>query len=179
MFSGLTLISGGLILRSSADYKLLTSEEFNKMSTLGDHPDIDAYQFYESSGIKRSVEKNASYKFRTNGIILTSISIPLFIISAGMFIVLANHNKKAKEEDSDSNDIGVGIGNALASAAFFITGMSAGVPAVLILSGGITLLSISSSWKRLGAEPTLTLNSISPMIDPVSRTYGLSAGFSF
>ncbi|HPG36429.1 MAG TPA: hypothetical protein PLD55_07590 [bacterium] len=178
---GLTLISSGLILRSSADYKLLTSEEFNKISILGDHPDIDAYQFYETSGIKRSVKKNASYKFRTNGIILTSISIPLFALAIGGFVGSAQIDKENREESDDQTmDEAMGsMGAAFASVGFFILGISSIVPAVLILSGGITLLSISSSWKRLGAEPALTLNSISPIIDPVSRTYGLSAGFSF
>ena len=144
MFSGLTLISSSLILHSSAHYKLLTSEEFSKISTLDNHPEIDAYKFYTDSGIKNKVKRSASKKFRTTGIILTSISIPLFIVSAGMFIGLAN-NIKEREEEEDSNDIGAGMGNALASAAFMLTGISAAVPAVVMLSGGITMLSISSS----------------------------------
>jgi len=178
MFLGLTLISSGLILHSSAHYKLLTSEEFSKISTLDNHPEIDAYKFYTDSGIKNKVKRSASKKFQTTGIILTSISIPLFIFSAGMFIGLANTIKE-REKEEDSNDIGFAMGNALTTIAFMTTGISAIVPAVLMLSGGITLISISSSWKKQGEEPVLTLNNISPMIDPVSKTYGMSAGFSF
>lgn len=179
--AGLTLISGGLILRSSANYKLLTSEEFIKISTLGNHPEIDTYKFYETSGIKRSVKKNASYKFRTNGIILTAVSIPLFALSIGGFIGSAQISKEnSKNSDDQTMDEAMGsMGNAFAAAGFFVLGISSIVPAVMILSSGITLIAISSSWKKPGVEPVLTLNNISPIIDPVSKTYGMSAGFSF
>ncbi len=53
-------------------------------------------------------------------------------------------------------------------------------PAVLLLTGGIKMLIKSSEYKQLNTEPSiLTLNSIAPIIDPVSKTYGLSLGFSF
>ena len=72
------------------------------------------------------------------------------------------------------------FGNALAAGITAGVGIAAIVSGVIILSGGITLLSISSKWSRLNPKAEIfTLNSIAPMIDPVSKTYGLSMGFSF
>jgi len=53
-------------------------------------------------------------------------------------------------------------------------------PALLFMVRGIIMLAKSSKYKKLSAEPSLlTLNSIAPIIDPVSKTYGLALGFSF
>ncbi|HNZ53448.1 MAG TPA: hypothetical protein PLW37_07345 [bacterium] len=42
------------------------------------------------------------------------------------------------------------------------------------------MLAKASKYEQLNTEPSiLTLNSITPIIDPVSKTYGLSMGFSF
>ncbi|HRQ71270.1 MAG TPA: hypothetical protein PLW78_13320 [bacterium] len=42
------------------------------------------------------------------------------------------------------------------------------------------MLAKASNYEKLNTEPTLlTLNSIAPIIDPVSKTYGLALGFSF
>jgi hypothetical protein len=42
------------------------------------------------------------------------------------------------------------------------------------------MLAKASKYEKLNTEPSiLTLNSIAPIIDPVSKTYGLALGFSF
>jgi hypothetical protein len=54
-------------------------------------------------------------------------------------------------------------------------------PAIAILTVGITHIRKAQLWEREGhsIKSLLTLDSVAPIIDPVSKTYGLSAGFSF
>ena len=183
MFGGLTLISSGLVIDSSAKYDLKTSEAFNKISGSYYDPETSAMEYYETSGIKLSVMKETSTDLKKKGIALTAISVPLIITSIGCFIgsSAAFYRIDHSNDDDESMDEGMGdFGNALAAAITAAVGIAAIVPGVIILSGGITLLSMSSKWSRLNPKAGIvTLNSIAPMIDPVSKTYGLSMGFSF
>jgi hypothetical protein len=57
--------------------------------------------------------------------------------------------------------------------------LSLGPGLVAFVSGSI-MLAKASKYEKLSTEPSvLTLNSVAPIIDPVSKTYGLSLGFSF
>ncbi len=183
MFGGLTLISSGLVIDSSAKYDLKTSEVFNKISDSYYDPETSALEYYEVSGIKLSVMKETSTDLKKKGIALTAISIPLIITSIGCFIgsSVAFNRIDHSDDENESMDEGMGdLGAAIGAAMVMITGIAAIVPGVIILSGGITLLSMSSKWSRLNPKAGIvTLNSIAPVIDPVSKTYGLSMGFSF
>jgi hypothetical protein len=54
------------------------------------------------------------------------------------------------------------------------------VPALFSIVIGANMMAKSSKWGKFNDEPTLfTLKSISPMINPITRTYGISMGFSF
>ena len=183
MFSGLTLISAGLVTDSSANYRLKVSEAYERMSTGSHDNNMSAMEYYNQSGISLSVKKNSSRDLRLKGIVLTSTSVPLIIASIGCFIggsAMLNSIDRSDDED-ESMDEGLGeMGMAMGAAMVIVTGIAAIVPGVIILSGGITLLSMSSKWSRLNPKAGIvTLNSIAPVIDPVSKTYGLSMGFSF
>jgi len=185
MFGGLTLISTGLTINSSAYYSLKGSEAFDKISGSRYDHNMSAMQYYETSGIKLSVKKEASDDFGTKGIILTSISTTLLVASIGCFIgaaVTGSNNKSDNSDESDNNDgdIGEAMGEGLESALLLMVGVSGLVSGVIIFSEGISLLAVSSKWSRLNPQSgSVTLNSIAPIIDPVSKTYGLSMGFSF
>ena len=181
MFGGLTLISSGLVIDSSAKYDLKASQAFDKMSVSYYDSVTSAMEYYEASGIKLSVMKEASVDFRKKGVALTAISIPLIIASIGCFINASMMSDGNKPDDDATMDEAMGdLGNAFAAGITVGVGIAAIVPGVIILSGGITLLSMSSKWSKLNPQAGLvTLNSITPMIDPVSKTYGLSMGFSF
>ena len=54
------------------------------------------------------------------------------------------------------------------------------IPGGVTLAGGVVMIVFASTWSRLKTKPSLfTLKSISPMINPVTKTYGISMGFSF
>lgn len=184
MFGGLTLVSSGLTISSSANYRLKVSEAFNRMSGNYYDPDVSATEYYKASGTQMSVMKEASGDIRVKGILLTSFSASLFAISAGCIgAAFAGSDKSQKNSDESENNDGTvaeAMGEGLESALLLMVGISGAISGTILLSEGIALLSISSKWSRLNPKAGIvTLNSIAPVIDPVSKTYGLSMGFSF
>ena len=184
MFGGLTLVSSGLTISSSANYRLKVSEAYNRMSGHYYDPDVSATEYYKVSGTQISVMKEASGDIRVKGILLTSFSASLFAISAGCIgAAFTSNDKSQKNSDESENSDGAvaeAMGEGLESALILMVGISAAISGTVMLSEGIALLSISSKWSRLNPKAgIITLNSIAPIIDPVSKTYGLSMGFSF
>jgi len=54
------------------------------------------------------------------------------------------------------------------------------VPAITVLTSGIVMMVVAKKRERSSLEQSsVILNNISPMIDPVRKTYGVSMRFSF
>jgi hypothetical protein len=54
------------------------------------------------------------------------------------------------------------------------------IPGTLLMGKGISMIVRASRWSRLkDEEQFITLNSISPTFNPITKTYGISMGFSF
>jgi hypothetical protein len=174
MFGGMSLISSGIFLNAFAKNSLRTSQAYGGFSQSfrgdgGTTPD----EFFVNSGIDAKTRKALSVSYRKNGVGLMLMSIPMFAIAIyGFFDSYNYHNEKTDEDCSHGLcDIEM-LGHILQMFSL--------APAILSLTGGIILLAKASKYEKLSTEPSLlTLNSIAPVIDPISKTYGLSMGFSF
>ncbi len=178
MFTGLSLIGGGIITNYSADYKKAVSETY--LDIANNHYEIGASpsQYYEFSGKEAATRKKMVKKLRTHGTSLIVLSVPLFIISAFSMYDAYNWFFYGRPL---ADDLGDAIILGLVATGFTIAGELATIAlGVGCLVGGITMIVYSNKWEK-GREPKsiLELTNVAPIIDPVSKTYGLSMGFSF
>jgi len=180
MLGGMSLISGGFILNAVAKDSLRISQAYGVFSQSfkgdgGTTPD----EFFVNSGIDAKTRKALAVSYRKNGIGLMLMSIPMFALAIYGFFDSYDYILRKNDDDKDDEswdpdfvelDIFVGHLYQILSLA----------PAILSLTGGIVLLAKASKYEKLSTEPSLlTLNSIAPIINPVSKTYGLALGFSF
>jgi len=161
MFGGLLSISSGIFINPWS-YKTLELSRFYEKYTeniiVDEGTVIDERAIYYKA--QHAAKKRSAERFRNAGIGLLAISIPTLALSIYSSYEFYKNNKGSPED-------------------FFIY-FYAFTPSALSIAGGIALLAVFSRYKQLSTEPSiLTLNSIAPIIDPVSKTYGLSLGFSF
>jgi hypothetical protein len=179
MLGGLSMIAGGTVFNAHADEQLLLSRAYSSMSDdagvdYGMTPD----EYFSSSGEKAKLYKNYSGKYMNRGLPLIFISLPMIGFGIFSFFDTLNflHEKHYEEDSNDSNSFERSFEkffSCLIQIAVF-------VPAISSIVIGAKITARGSKWEKLNTEPSfLTLNSIAPIIDPVSKTYGLSMGFSF
>jgi len=182
MFGGISLMGLGLLMYPWTEKTLEVSKWYeNSSEKININEDTLLYERLIHIEADTSAKKNSSKKFRNAGIGLLMMSIPLTALAVYGFydsynIYLAEKKSKQPEEQSTSGvpfeNIGIVITHFLQLISF--------TPAILSITGGSILLYKSLKYEKLNTEPSiLTLNSIAPIIDPVSKTYGLSLGFSF
>ncbi len=178
MLGGLTMVGGGTILNAHAEKNRLLSKAYN---SLGDqYPGFygtDPDKYFVHSGISGRLHKNYSDKYFVKGLALIFIALP--IIGFGIYsyfdtIKYINENDDSEyPELFDLRPIGRALFYVFVQSAVF-------VPAVCFIFFGSKMMADSSKWTKMNTEPDiLTLTSITPIINPVSKTYGLALGFSF
>ena len=176
MIGGFSIIAGGTVVNLSAINSLNTSLSYRNISEeyKGDNGTLPS-EYYQYSGFERETKKMSAQSYRKHGGTLISISVPLLAIAVyGLYESYNFHFKNNNNDDDNGGDMLL-----LSGIAFAIQILSL-APSIASLTGGIILLAKASKWEKLSTEPNLlTLNSIAPIIDPVSKTYGLSMGFSF
>jgi len=174
MLGGMSLISGGFFLNAFSKNSLRISQAYGgfSQSFRGDGGTIPD-EFFINSGIDAKTKKALAGSYRKNGVGLMLMSIPMFALAIYGFFDSYNYHKEKTDEDCSH-----GLCNF--EMLGHILQIFSLAPAILSLTGGIILIAKASKHEKLSTEPSLlTLNSIAPMIDPVSRTYGLNLGFSF
>ena len=181
MLGGLSMIAGGTVLNAHADEQLLLSRAYSSMS---DDPGVDygltPDEYFASSGKQARLYSGYSGRYMNRGLALIFISLP--IIGFGIFSyfdsIIYNINKNDNEEDPQASFMDFRpFGRFM---IYFFVQSAVFIPAISSIVIGAKMMARGSKWGRLNTEPTLlTLNSIAPIIDPVSKTYGLSMGFSF
>ena len=108
-----------------------------------------------------------------------ALSIPMFAIAIYGFFDSYNYILKKNDDERDDEswdpdfvELDILVGHLYQILSF--------APAFVTLITGSIMIYKASKYEKLSTEPSLfTLNSITPVINPVSRTYGLSLGFSF
>ena len=180
MFSGLSMLGGGITMNYFADYKREMSYAYQDIAT--DHYEIGATptQYYEFSGLETKTRKKMIKKLRAHGASLIILSVPLIIISA--FSMVDAYKWVAGGHSIFDIDDWVGglFYNLFRIPAVIIAEVLTLVPGITCLIGGISMIVRSYEWENKNKpKSVLTLSSITPMIDPVTRSYGISVGFSF
>lgn len=166
---GIKLFGIGIFLNTSANYSLNISSAFKKISLNYYDEGTDAIEYYEKSGEKNAVKKLTSKSLKNHGLFLSIFSLPQII--AGVSLLIAETVKDSCQNSPEG---------ALCFSDKLFAGYSLIGTGGVSLIGGTILLIKSYIWSRKTTEESLfTLNSIAPMIDPVSKTYGLSMVFSF
>jgi len=178
MFAGLSLIGGGVTINYSADYKKAQAETY--LDIANNHYDIGATpsQHYEFSGKGIQTKKRMIKNLKIHGTSLVIISIPLFVISAFSIYDAVDWIVNSRPL---SDDIGDSIALGLVSIGFIIIGEIATlIPGIACLAGGIKMITYSNKWQKTNKPKTvIELTNLSPIINPITKTYGISMGFSF
>lgn len=179
MLGGLTMVGGGTILNAHAEKNRLLSKAYN---SLGDqYPGFygtDPDKYFVHSGISGRLHKNYSDKYFVKGLALIFVALP--IIGFGIYSYFDTIKYiDGKDDYQDSTDSS-SIVRYYELLATHLVQTSVFVPAISFIVIGSKMMADSSKWKKMNTEPSLfTLNSITPIINPISKTYGLALGFSF
>ncbi len=112
--------------------------------------------------------------YSKHGLGLMGISLPLLGVA-----VLGFFESYYQIRQSNRDDDGWDFTGLETFFVHFIQIVSL-APGIATFVGGTILLAKADKYEKTGKNHyLLSLDSVSPIIDPVSRTYGLSAGFSF
>jgi len=179
MLGGLSIIVSGIAsnFRSKRNLAVSNAISTGAKTYEGDNgttPD----EFFIYSGAEAKTKKALAESYRNSGVGLMLMSLPMLAIAVYGFFDSYNYYHEKYEKDNERTS-GVPFENLpiLMGHAFQVLSLGPGL--VAFVSGSI-MLAKASKWEKLNTEPSiLTLNSIAPIIDPVSKTYGLSMGFSF
>lgn len=186
MTGGLSIISGGVGLFYSGDYSLNKSNIYNVLSA--NKPlsaGISAEEYFEKNQLEKKVKIMSSKSLFNHGKSLALLSIPMFFIPliafADGYRDYKENKKSLEEENSDENDqcLGCFLGSSLSIVAYELQALYF-VPAVTVLTSGIVMMVVAKKREKSSInQSSVTLNNLSPMIDPIRKTYGISMGFSF
>lgn len=168
IIGGLTIINIGVLRNSASLYSLNASKTYNDIyKNYSGYSNTLPEEYFIHSGADTKTKKNSAKIYKKHGASLIFMSLPLFAISIYGYFDSYNYLK----------DIDWAGSYILFSHSFQLFSFA---PAILSLTGGIIMLAKASEWEKLSSEPSLfTLNNITPIINPVSKTYGLALGFSF
>lgn len=179
MLGGLSIIGGGTAISNVASESLVISNGYKEIAEkyTGDNG-YTLEEYYSNSGIQAKNRKEIAKSYETHGTVLIALSIPMFVIAIYGFVESEKYIYKKYENEDSGDSVSRQIEDDL--LVTHIAQAHTLFPAVLLLTGGIKMLIKSSEYKQLSTEPSLlTFNSIAPIIDPVSKTYGVALGFSF
>mgnify|MGYP001164807086 CR=1 FL=1 len=176
MLGGLSFIAGGIVSDFNSKRNLAVSDAISRgAKTYEGDNGTTPEEYYIYSGNKNKTQKNLSKMYRDHGITLMALSIPLFIISS--FSMYDTFKDDGLFKAISSYDLGDSIIVGFIAVAGELATIALGAGCLV---GGITMIVYSNKWEK-GREPKsiLELTNFTPIIDPVSKTYGLSMGFSF
>jgi hypothetical protein len=99
------------------------------------------------------------------------ISMPLIVLSISSFF---------ETHKSEFTNCGHGGHFCLGEFIVHFCQLITLAPGLASMIGGIVMMVKGSKWESQKPQETIfTLKSISPMINPITKTYGISMGFSF
>lgn len=181
MFSGFSMIGSGIILNLAAQtnknyylaYSDLSKRNFDLNSVLDDDFIIPSIENSARSGNIRDL--------KNHGISLIVLSIPMIALAGFAIYETTDYvwnSDSLFQFRSESGAFLYGLFRLFYMPT--IAGAFALLPSIFFIVSGIKDLVKSSRLEKMNTDSgTLTLNSVTPIINPVSKTYGLSMGFSF
>jgi hypothetical protein len=179
MLGGLSLIGGATVLNLRSERFLETSSAYgNLLKTKNCSGQSSLKECFFHSGEERKVNKKLVKRYRNHGIAMLSLSIPMIVVAIYGFIDTRKYieNKYANEDSGDTVSKSIELEKGM---AYLFQGLTF-APAVFTITGGIIMLVRASKYKDITTNQSeITLNNISPMINPITKTYGISMGFSF
>jgi hypothetical protein len=180
MFAGLSLVGGGIFANGYSAYYKHLHQSFLNMSEKNYSPNDVMDDYYVFLVAENNAKHSSVRELRNHSGLMIMISIPMLALSVYSMYEAFSYLSSGKTIAGDM-EIVPGIFYFLFRLTMVVIGEALTLaPAVLSLTGGIIMLNKASKYEKLNTEPSLlTLNSIAPIIDPVSKTYGLSMGFSF
>jgi hypothetical protein len=178
MFGGLSLVGTGIANNYLSDYNSAISESYLAISKNNYAVGATPSQYYEFSGKEAKVKKMISKKLKIHGISLIILSVPLFALSVYSMHVAMNW---ILHHEPFPGDLGTSVALGLISVVLVGVGeMATFIPGIACLISGIRMIRASNKWdKRKKAPKVIELTKITPMINPITKTYGISMGFSF
>lgn len=180
MFAGLSLMGGGIAANGFAAYYKHLHQSFLSMSEKSYSQNDIMNADYVFTVAENNGKRNSAQEFRNHGGLMIMISIPMIALSIYSMYEAYKYVSSGKTITGDM-EIVPGIFYYIFRITMVVIGEAITlVPGLFSMTSGILMLNKASNYEKLNTEPSiLTLNSITPVIDPVSRTYGLSMGFSF
>ena len=180
LLGGLSLAGAGIALSASSQYDKNIAKTYLSIKNFCDIG-TTPQEYYTSSGLESQTRKFSAKTFKTHGAALITLALPLFAVSIYSFFDSYDYIVESVESDSNCENLCFdGLFIFLETFSVHLFQIITLAPAIASLTGGIIMLVKASKWEKLDAKESIfTLNSITPVIDPVSKTYGLSMGFSF
>ena len=180
MFSGLSLLAGGLTMNYFAEYKRAIADTYIDIANNNYEAGATPTQYYEFSGKEAQTRKKMIKKLRAHGASLLALSAPLIIISTFSMIDAYNWVAGGNSIFDIDDFLGAILYGVLRIEFVIIGEILTLVPGMVCLIAGFNMIVRSYEWESTDKpKSALTLNSITPMINPITRSYGISVGFSF
>ena len=176
MLVGSTYINTGALLMFLSEYNRNIADAYGQAPELyGETYYTSAREYYQHSGLRDKTKKLSSRKFKAYGTALLLSSLPMLSLAVYGFF--------ESKRDITAGDDCDGPGCIVEAFALFfghIVQLATLVPGIASMIGGTILLVKGAKYSKLEPQETVfTLKSISPMINPITKTYGISMGFSF
>jgi len=179
MFTGLSLIGTGMVFNYYSDYCQNRYQAYDTVTQKEFNPElrINSKNFFIQ--VENQTKKLNVKTLRVHGAAMILLSLPIFALASFSIYEMAQYiNEICLFCDVFHN---AGFGSVLISyVAIHANQVLLFAPGLASLIGGIIMLAKASKYEKLSTAPNiLTLTNITPIINPVSRTYGLALGFSF
>lgn len=175
MYFGVLAVGGGIILNFSSEHSFQKSHEFSlwyDANTLSD--DSQKLDYDELVQLKNSAKRKSAQKLYHHGIGMISLAAPLLAVSIYTFVKL----HREIEDDSSYNDDK--HEKRVTSAFLYMTNAMTLLPGIAVTVCGAMMIRKSEEWRRItNVHDGVTLDSITPLIDPISKSYAVNFGFSF
>ncbi len=170
MIGGLTMTGGGVMLDYSADYNRNISEVYSLISEKYYDSGTTTKEYYLETGMDKIVKKSSVKSLNAHGAGLLLISLPLFAVGIYSFY----ESSKVFSGDTTTSE------KVLNAYIYAMQSLVFAPPIILVVTGVIYFMK-ASRFEVLGvdSDTKISLNYISPKIDPITKTYGISMGFSF
>lgn len=169
MLGGLSITGGGVLFNLNAANSYNIASSYLRIIEIysGDNGTLPS-EYYQYSGFDRETKKMSAKNYQSHGAALIALSAPLLAVAVYGFF-------ESYKNSYDSEN-----GGHTAVKLTHLFQLLTLAPGIVSMTGGIIMLVKASKYEKLSTEPSLfTLDSITPVINPVSRTYGLALGFLF
>ncbi|HNW82995.1 MAG TPA: hypothetical protein PKG52_08910 [bacterium] len=174
MYGGTMAVGLGTFLNFSSEHSLNKSGSFASWLENNNDKQIPQSEYDELTEIKNSAKRKSAKKMREHGAGILFLAAPAFAVSIYSFVRLYKDMEQDFTDHDDKHD------RRVTTALVFLSNSMTLIPGIALTVLGSIMIQKSYKWQNLYSENgRLTLNTIAPVINPVSKTYGINLGFSF